>query len=334
MKKILLILTGGTIGSRIDSEGNISPTALPLLLSLCKDAYEDRAEFTVSEPFCCLSENMTVAEREGLIKEINAHKNGNFDGVIVAHGSDTLCYTAALCAMVQRDFAAPIVFIAADYVLSDPRTNGKANFKSAVDLICDGTLKRGTFICYRDDKGGNSVYLPTRLGSAEPIFDAFTAFDKTRLGKIEQGRFVYESSPLNPTVSEINAEREAVCGDDFTLTDKVLLIHSSPYFDPLRLELTGIEAVINYGYHCGTVNENSFFPFVKRCEQLGITVYMASFKDPEAPIYESLAEILTCPNVKRLYNLTPEAATAKVLLAHSVDMKLLDEELYFEEIAE
>ena len=332
MKKILLILTGGTIGSRIDADGNISPTAQPLLLSLCKNAYENRAEISVSEPFCCLSENMTTAEREALIKEIIAHKNAGFDGIIVAHGSDTLCYTASLAAMALRWFSVPVVFIASDYVLSDSRTNGKANFESAVDLICDGSLMRGTFICYRDERGENSVYLPTRLISAEPMFDSFTPADKTRFGKMENGRFVYENSPLNPTVSEINAEREAVCGDDFTLADNVLLIHSSPYFDPMRLDLCGVSAVINYGYHCGTVSEISFLPFAKRCEELGITIYMASFKDPDAPIYESLKEILNCKNVKRLYNITPEAATAKITLAHSANLNILDEELYFEEI--
>ena len=59
---------------------------------------------------------------------------------------------------------------------------------------------------------------------------------------------------------------------------------------------------------------------------------MASFKNPDAPIYESLKDILSAENVKRLYNITPEAAVAKVTLAHSTDLKLLDEELYFEDI--
>ena len=329
LKRIKLILTGGTIGSRIDERGNISPSAEPMLLKYCSETIKYSAEFEVSEPFSVLSENMTASHREALIKELLKLEKCPVDGVIVAHGSDTLCYTAALISMATRHLPFPIVFIASDKVLSDPASNGRANFESAVTLIKSSTLHRGTFICYRDKSGENSVYLGTRLCSAEPIFDSFLPFDGSRLGVTQNGDFYPENTPL---INEINREKEAVISGDFKLSDDILLTFSSPCFYPERLNLEGITAVINYGYHCGTGNEKGLLALAENCKKADIPLYLASFKDKDAPVYESLAELLKMENVKRLYNISPESAAAKVCLAHSVNPEILEKNLFFEEI--
>lgn len=332
MKRIKLILTGGTIGSRIDADGNISPSALPLLLTHCGKSVENIAEFDVLEPLSVLSENMTMADREVLINEILKTDTSMLDGIIIAHGSDTLCYTAALVSMAARHIDIPIVFIASDKVLSDPDSNGPDNFLSAVTIIADGTLKRGCFICYKDINGQNSVYLGTRLCSAEPIFDSFAPFDKARLGYAENGRFVFEEGCFNPSLSEINSARSPIVSDEIKLYDTVLMTSSSPAFDITRVNTDGLSAVINYGYHCGTTDEERMLRFANRCESEGITLYLASFKDENAPVYESLKEILQFSNVKRLYNISPESAYSKAVLAASLGDELLSQNLFFEKI--
>ncbi len=332
MKRIKLILTGGTIGSRIDENGNISPTGEPILLSACKSIIGNCASFEVLEPFSVLSENMTMNERECLIREILALEKCDIDGVIVAHGSDTICFTAALASMALRHLPFPVIFIASDKVLSDPTSNGRDNFESALTLIEDRAFRRGTFISYKDKSGENSVYLGSRLCSAEPLFDAFTPFDGKPLGKTENGRFVYNVAPLNPSIKEINAERKPIIGEDFSLKDNVLMVHSSPALDVERLDISGLCAVINYGYHCGTGNEKGLISLAQRCKKENIPLYLASFKDKTSPVYESLAKVLKMENVIRLYNISPESAFAKVTLAHSLGTSLLEEKLFFEEI--
>ncbi len=332
MKKILLILTGGTIGSRVDKDGRISPSAEPLLLKKCGQELSSLAEFSVTEPLSVLSENMSADDRCTVINTVLDSNTDELDGIIIAHGSDTLCYTAALASMALRHINAPIVFIASDLVLSNPDSNGPDNFKSAVTLICDGSIKRGTFICYKNRFGEDSVYLGTRLCSAEPIFDSFTPFDGEAFGKTEKGKFLYNPHPKNPPLEEINRPRERVVGEKLVLSDKVLLLGSSPALDPNRLDLRGLSAVINYGYHCGTVDRNRFYPFAKRCREEGIDVWLASFKDKSAPIYESLGEILKLENVKRLYNISAESAYARLLLGYNLNSSLNFQNLFFEEI--
>lgn len=332
MKKILLILTGGTIGSRIDSNGNISPSSEPMLLNVCRDKLSNKAEFEVCEPLCVLSENMTFKEREILIREILAANTDLYDGIIVAHGSDTLTYTASLTAMALRHISVPIVFIASDRVLSDPLSNGPDNFMSAVTLITDGTVKRGCYICYKNLEDINTVYLATRLCESEPFFDSFHSFDGTYFGYTENGTFIYNENKFNPSIEDVNSPKEKIISDSFTLANSVSMLHSSPAFDYKRYDIKGLSAVINYGYHCGTVDEKSFLKFAKTCLKENVDIWLASFKEPNAPIYESLTEILALPNVHRLYNISPESAYSKIILAYSLDKSIINNNLFYENL--
>ena len=330
MKKILLILTGGTIGSRIDSSGTISTNGKPLILEACQNRVDKVAKFDVIEPLCVLSENMTLFQRESLIKAIRNTNTTKYDGIIVTHGSDTLTYTAALCGMALRDTDIPIVFIASDLVLSDPKSNGRDNFESAVSFICDNQIKRGVFICYKDFNGENAIYLATRLCEADPFLDRFNSFDGTRFGKTQKGRFIYEENRFNPDLDSVNAPKAPILPLNFSLKDSIALLRSCPAFNYSRFDISGLDAVINYGYHSATVDEKSFYEFAKRCNDNNVFIYLASFKDPNSPIYESLEKILELPNVKRLFNISPESAYAKVTLAYSIDKRLIDERIYYE----
>ncbi len=330
MKKILLILTGGTIGSRIDSDGTIFPNGQPLILKACQKHVEGLVKFDVAEPFCILSENMTLSHRETLIKKIRETDTSKYDGIIVTHGSDTLTYTAPLCSMALRSIDIPLVFIASDLVLSDPASNGIDNFMSAVSLICDSAVRRGVFICYRDENGENAVYLATRLSEADPFLDRFHGFDGIRFGRTANGRFIYEPNELNPSLEDINSHKSDILPNSFELNNTVALLRSSPAFEYSRFDIAGLSAVVNYGYHSATVNKDGFLDFAKRCYNNGVSVYLASFKDPKTPIYQSLEEILKLPNIKRLYNISPESAYAKVLLAHSADKNILNNNIYYE----
>ena len=189
-----------------------------------------------------------------------------------------------------------------------------------------------TFSVAKDFNNRNAVYLATRLCEAEPIFDSFHSIDKTYFGVTKHNKFVYNKNPFNPTIDEINAPREKIVGDSVTLKPTVSALHSSPAFDYYRYDITGLSAVLNYGYHCGTVNEDDFFQFAKKCSQNNIDIWLASFKDKDSPIYETLSKILSLPNINRLYNISPEAAYAKLILAYSLNEKLVNENLFFENL--
>ena len=105
--KVLLIVTGGTIGST-QSNGYIGleEQSKYLLLSLylekmkSQGAGELDVEFIVTSPYQLLSENSSGKVLGQLAESIHAGlgqaKQEGCQGIIVTHGTDTLAYSAAM----------------------------------------------------------------------------------------------------------------------------------------------------------------------------------------------------------------------------------------------
>ena len=331
MANILVVFTGGTIGSTLNSKGNIAPTDQKLLISKYSEIAEENHSFDILEPFTVLSENMTVEHWNLLFDAVNSVDESKYDGIIITHGSDTVSYTAAMGSYLLRHKACPVVFIAANYILDDPKSNGLENFKSAIDLITDDKIKRGVFVCYKDIE--NSVYLASRLCEADPFADKFSSFNKETLGKIEKGRFVLNPSSTNPALEEINAPKERLLVKK--LENNVAIIKAYPGLDYDRINITGLKAVLNLGYHSATFctqgDGTSFYKFAKRLKEQNVDVYISSFKAEEGLIYESLDQTVKLDNVHKLVNISPEAVFAKLILAYSTEnLGFIKENLYYE----
>lgn len=131
MDKILVIGTGGTIGSvRADSIHLDAP------FKILDFVHFENTEFDCVSPFTVLSENMSFALWQRLIDYISNIDFKKYKGIIVLHGSDTLRFTAALLANLFYD--KPIVLVASDKPLEDKHTNGIKNFEKAVRKIQNG----------------------------------------------------------------------------------------------------------------------------------------------------------------------------------------------------
>ena len=157
MKKILVILTGGTIGSMVSEN----------VVDLCEgavyrliDAYEKKygkEAFEVINPFSTLSENMTPETWEKLCQVLWNTDFEQYRGVILAHGSDTLSYTAALLGMLFGRKTL-MVLIASNYPIGERGSNGLANLRGAVTFLRKPPCSRGAFVIYRDGNGKMPVY--------------------------------------------------------------------------------------------------------------------------------------------------------------------------------
>lgn len=131
MNKILVIGTGGTIGSIKDEHIHLDTPFKILDYINIKDV-----EFDCVSPFTVLSENMSFALWQKLTDYIDSIDFNKYSGAIVLHGSDTLHFTGALLANMFYD--KPIVLVASDKPLEDKSANGFNNFEIAVKHIKNG----------------------------------------------------------------------------------------------------------------------------------------------------------------------------------------------------
>ena len=155
--KILLIYTGGTIGSTTQN-GYIDTNAMRCGQLLSR--YDDYAKtfrlepvtFTTVSPYVILSENLTLSHIASLYQCIRRQlaEDASYDGIILTHGTDTLQYTAAALCRLFPALPLPLLLVSANYVLDDPRSNGFANFAAAIAGIRHKSLQ-GVLVSYQNN---------------------------------------------------------------------------------------------------------------------------------------------------------------------------------------
>ena len=189
MKKILLVLTGGTICafSGSDHTRGLDVARAKALLeenfraSDSPFAAVDATQFAIGERFDTLSENMTFEVWNRVKTYLDARPYEGFDGVVIAHGTDTLGYSAAMFAMLYAGVSVPMIFVAADAPLDDERGNGNANFRAAVECICRG-ITPGVYAVYRNSDGATYLHAGSRLTQCAPYRADFYSEGMTALG--------------------------------------------------------------------------------------------------------------------------------------------------------
>ncbi len=336
MKKILLILTGGTIGST-EQNGIIFTDTMGKNRAVERyhQKYGD-VIFTLQQPLNILSENLSVNHWEVIVNHIRSLDLSEYDGMIITHGSDTLSYSSAMLAFCLCGLRLPVVITAANYVPDDSRSNALDNLRAAVIMI--NTTKNGIFTVYKNDgEDFCTVFMPTRLREADRFLDRFSSIDGHCIGTVQNDRFTPDRHA--PTLDEISAKNQPILTDKLILKSNVLMIRPYPSlnYDSIALP-NGTRAVLHITYHSATASaeaENSALTFLKTCSNKKIDFYLASFKKANTAVYETGNRLIQNGAVP-LYGISDESAYAKLLLAYHTDTKnskdFMRQDLYFEQI--
>lgn len=136
-----LLTTGGTIASRIDYEtGGVRPVDDEAeLLGFFPDLLES-GPVRVTPVLDVLSENLTPADWMTLATNVVAAFGRGADGVVIAHGTDTMGFTAAALSFLLADLPGPVVLVGAQRSPDRPSSDGASNLYAAVRLARDRRL--------------------------------------------------------------------------------------------------------------------------------------------------------------------------------------------------
>ncbi len=130
---VTFVMTGGTIASRVDyTTGAVSSLMKPSQLFSVIPGLEKVVNVKqVVMPFLELSENITAEHWKKLAKIIAEQKT---KAVIVAHGTDTLHYTASALAFMLHDIPKVVVFVYAQRSSDRPSTDAVLNVLCAANF--------------------------------------------------------------------------------------------------------------------------------------------------------------------------------------------------------
>jgi len=317
MKNILVVFTGGTIGS-IAGEGTIKPDEeAPFQLIAEYRRRRPNAKdirFKTIQPIRILSENLAPPAWKILIAAIEAEQPEQYDGIVVTHGTDTLAYTSAALGFYFHRLARPMLLVSSDYPLAHAKANGIDNFICAVEFILN-VKESGVFVPYRNQRQPTTrVHRGVHLGSSPQLSGDFFSVRGQSYLEFDGHRF----SRTGPAPVQPQAELPPLKPE---FSGRILMLKPYPGLDYSHIHLERTDAVLHDLYHSGTActterwGENHSLPeFIARCRQQGTEVYLApAFKSKDA--YESTRFLLK-EGAKMIWNMSIEAAYVKLLLAY------------------
>lgn len=132
---ILLIYTGGTIGMRQDPKDQ---TLKPFDFSQILEEVPELRKFALridSHTFDPLIDSSDVEpELWRSIALLIKERYEDYDGFVVLHGTDTMAYSASALSFMLENLSKPVVFTGSQLPIGVPRTDGKENLISAVEI--------------------------------------------------------------------------------------------------------------------------------------------------------------------------------------------------------
>lgn len=340
LKKILLILTGGTICTTVNQKGvraiyGQAASVLQQGFMESDSVYRNEVVFNTTENFGILSENMTPDKWNQLLSYFRSVNFGEgYNGIIIAHGTDTLAYSAAMLSLLFAGRNIPVFLVSSALPLEQENANGHIHFRTAVEWICK-ELPAGVYVPYRNENGKLFMHFASRLEQCKNYSNDFYSVGAMDITKgftpkaKKQAKGVVSVPCCNPMGT-------------WEFEKGVLAIQPYVGLNYQTLSLEGVRYILHGTYHSGTVctqieregepyNEYSVLTLLDRCQKKNIPVFFAPAQN-SGEVYESVPIMVNHAGDTAgfVYGCTYEMAYAKLLLACSLDMNLQETKTFLE----
>jgi len=273
LKNISILSTGGTVASRVDyNTGAVHPAFTADDLIRAVPELLDIANINGKAVLNILSENMTPIYWKMIAEEIKKEIENGADGIVIAHGTDTMHYTAsALSFMIDADV--PIVLVGAQRSSDRPSSDAALNLISAV--IASTQPIKGVYVVMHGESGDTFCYLHEGVKvrkSHSSRRDAFKSINNIPVAKI------------NPFTKEIEYLRDIKKSEgknisiNTNLEEKVALIKIYPGIDGNIINYyvdNGYKGIVIEGTGLGHTPE-TIFENIKYATDNGVLVAMAT----------------------------------------------------------
>jgi glutamyl-tRNA(Gln) amidotransferase subunit D len=337
LPRIAIVSTGGTIASRVDYRTGGVRAALSA--SELYSVVPELSEIAVVDTeilFSIFSENITSKHWIETAKTVAKHIRSGVSGVVVAHGTDTLGYTAAALSFALQDLPVPVIMVAsqrsADRPSSDAATNLVGAVKAAasapfaeVVIAMHETVSDTAIVFHRGTKA-RKCHTSRR--------DTFKSVNALPIARLEND----ELKMLTKGYRKRDASRELKLSPNFE--NKVPLVKAYPDLNPQVIDWhvkNGCRGIILEGTGLGHVGDY-LFSAIKNAIEKGVIVCMTSqciWGRLNMNVYDQGRDLLAI-GVLSLDDMLPETAFVKLrwALAQTTDTekakKLLMENFAYE----
>ena len=321
MKKILLMATGGTIASRHSANGLCPQIDAGEILNYVPQILEFCNAYAVQ--VCNIdSTNIEPTHWKLMLRTIRENYEA-YDGFVIAHGTDTMAYTAAALSYMVQNSGKPIVITGAqksiDLEITDAKTNLIDSFRYAADED-----SRGVQIVF-----GGKVIAGTRAKKIRSkSYNAFESIDYPYLAIIQDTR-IMRYIPMLPY-------REHVCFYE-NLDENIFLLKLIPGISPrvLRFLFEEHDCIIVESFGVGGIPASIADEFYRLYQEFPNTVVImatqVAHEGSDMTVYEVGNKIKQECGILESYDMTLEAVIAKamwMLGAGNIGTRTVEEAFY------
>lgn len=302
-KKVLLIATGGTIASKRAENGLAPLIEAEEILSFIPGIHEICNPTAIQ--ICNIDSTNMEPIHWRLMAETIAQQYDAYDGFVIAHGTDTMAYTAAALSYMIQNSKKPIVITGSQKSINLEITDAKTNLIDSFVYACD-EKSQGVQIVF-----GGKVIAGTRAKKVRSkSYNAFDSIDYPFLAMIQDRRIMRYIPPL-PYKEPVTFY--------FDLNNNIFLMKLIPGISPkgLNVLFEQYDAIIVESFGVGGIPASVADVFYRLEEQYPqkviIMATQVAHEGSDMTVYEVGSRIKRDCGFLESYDMTLEAVIAKTM---------------------
>ena len=303
MKKILFIATGGTIASKISDSG-LKPQISPQELLSYIPSIKELCEIETCQLLSLDSSNMEPKHWSMIVKCVQENYE-KYDGFVIAHGTDTMAYTAAGLSYMIQNSRKPIVITGSQKPINMDITDGKTNLLDSFIYAADDK-SQGVVIVFN-----GKVIAGTRAKKIRSkSYNAFDSIDFPVLAMIQDEQ-IMRYIPMEEYHEEVKFYTE--------IDEKVFLLKLIPGVQPeiLKYIFENYDAIIVESFGVGGIPKSISEDFYGLCrqypEKIIVMATQVAHEGSDMTVYEVGHEMKARCNFLESYDMTLESVIAKTM---------------------
>lgn len=322
LPKVTILSTGGTIASRVDYRtGGVRPALTANDLYSVVPELSHIAVIEAEILFSIFSENITPKHWTRTAKHVAKHVKNGVAGVVVAHGTDTIGYTAAALSFTLQDLPVPVILVGSQRSADRPSSDAATNLIGAVKAAAKAPFAEVAVAMHETVSDKSIVFhRGTKVRKCHTSRrDAFKSIDTPPLARLENDKI----QMLSKNYQERDPERELTLKPGFD--EKVALVKVYPSLGARVIEwyASNFNGIVLEGTGLGHIGSGCFSA-LKRAIAENVVVGMTSqciWGRVNMDVYDTGRDLLQI-GVVPLGDMLPETALVKMMwvLDHAKDV--------------
>ena len=314
LPKVAIISTGGTIASRVDYRtGAVRPALTASDLYSVVPELANIARIDAQILFSLFSENITPKHWTQIAKAVAKQISEGGDGVVIAHGTDTMGYTAAALSFALQNLPIPVILVGSQRSADRPSSDAATNLIGAVTAAAKAPFAE-VAIAMHETPSDNSITLHrgTKVRKCHTSRrDTFKSINTQPIAKIQDQKTIM----LTEDYKKRDPARRLTLKPEFD--EKVALLKFYPGMNPTIIDWyveNEYRGVVLEGTGLGHVSEYCF-KAIKKAAEHNIVVAMTSqciWGRVNMNVYDSGRDLLAL-GVIPLEDMLSETALVKLM---------------------